>query len=418
MKILLFAGAGTSVELGVPSMTGLASEFLEHSHQWGIEPDLVQSIIGNKLDVEHLIEELDRICSALPSLESIGHDTTGLDSAKKVRAEVEWFVQHAAERVAARDAQLMWGSVLNETKNNQISFVTTNYDRAIELAANAEEIYLDDGFGPFTEGETSQWEDFKRESQKPLLIKLHGSTDWFTVKGTGHPTKLRHPMPLFGQSLLYFEGLELDSALVLPSREKMLTGMPYPRLSKTFLDVADCCGLALIVGSSLRDDHIKHAAQSVANKGISVFIVNPDGNDYGVENANVISQHASTFLVSTLPNALNASDPEIVLRKALGSSNRKERDILNSVKNLLDTKMHTRQRCLAVEELNSMEATLAPYLISQILNDSDPTVARYVLGLIPPSTSDKNLIDTATQSIHMSEPAFREELELLQRMVK
>ena len=244
-----------------------------------------------------------------------------------------------------------------------------------------------------------------------------GSTDWFTVKDTGHPTKLRHPMPLFGQSLLFFEGLELDSALVLPSREKMLTGMPYPRLSKAFLDAVDCCDLALFVGSSLRDDHIKHAAQSVANKGISVFIVNPDGNDYGVDNADVISQHASTFLVSTLPNALNASDPEIVLRKAIGSTDIKVRDILNSVKNLLDPKKDTRQRCLAVEELNSMEATLSPSLISQILNGSDSIVARYVLGLIPTSTSGKDLIDKATQCIHVGEPAFREELELLQRMV-
>ena len=271
MKILLFAGAGTSVELDVPSMTGQATEFLEHSHQWGIEPDLVQNIIGNNLDIEHLIEELDSICAALSSLKAIGYDTAGLDSAKKVRAEVEWFVQHAAERVAARDAHLMWGSVLRETNKNQISFVTTNYDRAIELAANAEGIYLDDGFGPFTEGETAQWANFEQEAHKPMLIKLHGSTDWFTIKDTRHPTKLRHPMPLFGQSLLYFEGLELDSALVLPSREKMLTGMPYPRLSKAFLDAADCCNLALFVGSSLRDNHIRDTAQDIAKKGIPVF---------------------------------------------------------------------------------------------------------------------------------------------------
>ena len=64
-----------------------------------------------------------------------------------------------------------------------------------------------------------------------------------------------------------------------------------------------------------------------------------------------------------------------------------------------------------------MEATLTPRLIGQILNDSDPTVARYVLGLIPPSTSRKHLIDTATQCIHAGEPAFREELELLRKMV-
>ena len=126
MKVLLFAGAGTSVELGVPSMAGLATEFLDHCRQWKLEPDLVERIMGSNLDVEHLIEELDRICSAGSSLRSIGQDTAGLESSEKVRAEVEWFVQHAAERVAAREAQLMWGSVLRASEHVDITFVTTN----------------------------------------------------------------------------------------------------------------------------------------------------------------------------------------------------------------------------------------------------------------------------------------------------
>ena len=417
MKILLFAGAGTSVELGVPGMEGLATEFLVHSRRWGIEPDLVQRIMGSDLDVEHLIEELDRIYVAGPSLKSIGQDTAALQCAEKVRAEVEWFVQHAAERVAAEDAQLMWGSVLHTTmvEKVEITFVTTNYDRAIELAANREEVLLDDGFAPFTERETVQWTEFGRSGKRPMLVKLHGSTDWFADKKTGRPTKLRHPMPLFGRSVLKIEGQELDSGLVLPSREKMLTRSPYPRLSQSFLNAADSCDLAVFVGSSLRDNHIQEAVRSIAMRA-ALFIVNPDGNNHEVEGAAVISQNASTFLLSTFPNALFTANPAEALREASRTSTAKSRGILPAVRDLLDTSVDAGQRCHAIEELDEKGATLAPRLLQQILDDDNPTVARYVLGLIPLSTSQEQLIEVAANGRHKGDPAFCEELELLRKL--
>lgn len=416
MKILLLAGAGTSVELGVPSMQGLAREFLVHSQQWGIEPDLVKKIMGSNLDVEHLIEELDHICEAASSLRSIEHDTRGLEKADKVRAEVEWFVQHVAERVTAKDAQLMWGSVLRASDKAEIVLVTTNYDRAIELAANREAIRLDDGFPSFAEGETVQWTGFELQKERPMLVKLHGSTDWFAEKNTGCPNKLRHPMPLFGRSVLQIEGQELDSGLVLPSREKMLTRLPYPRLSQIFLNATDSCELAVVVGSSLRDTHIHEAVQSIVRRKTPVFIVNPDGDSREIEGATLILQHASTFLISTLPNALFTADPSVALREASCSSKTRTQGILSAVRDLLDTSVAVSRRCHAIEELDETETTLAPWLIQQILGDDNPTVARYGLGLIPLSTSQEQLIELAANSRHAGDPAFCEELKLLRKL--
>ena len=372
--------------------------------------------MGDELDVEHLIEEIDRICGARTSLRAIGYDAASLESAEKVRTEVEWFVQHAAERVTPKDAHLMWGSVLRATETNDITFVTTNYDRAIEIAANIERIDLVDGFAPLDNGERARWTGFGYQQEGSKLVKLHGSTDWFADHSSGDPMKLRHPMALFGKATLRFEELELGSALVLPSREKLLTKSPYPRLSQEFLNAADQCELALFVGSSLRDDHIRNAAQSIVDR-VPVFIANPKGDDQGINGASAILEHASTFLVSTLPNALNATDSLEFLRNKSGKSSKAEQGIFSVLKDLLDENVESNRRCRAAETLHEFEVTLVPNLIEQVLGDDDPTLGRYALGLIPYSTSHQELIEMAANSDHTSNPAFLDELEVLRLVV-
>ena len=416
MKVLLFAGAGTSIELSVPGMIGMAQEFLDHAKQWDVEPDLVKRIMGTTLDVEHLIEELDHICTARSSLELIGQDTVSLERADKIRAEVEWFVQHVAERVVAKDARLMWGSILRAASSVNFTLVTTNYDRAIELAANAEGLSLDDGFGAFDNGETASWVGFDQDTGRPALVKLHGSTDWYTEGKSASPTKLRHPMPLFGRAALRLaSGHELGSALVLPSREKLLTRSPYPRLSQTFLNATDSCDMAIFAGSSLRDHHIHGAAQTTGRR-VPVFVVNPTGENYGIEGVHTIRQCASTFLIATLPNALMSPSPPAAL-KAVAAQPGDYQGILNEVSRALDLGVTTDLRCLALEELDNMGATLDPSLLRQLLSDDDPRVARYSLGLISMSADRDALIKQAATTKHDNDPAFREDLQLLHEMI-
>jgi len=417
VKVLLFAGAGTSIELGVPGMVGMGEEFLDHAKQWDVEPALVQKLIGDSLDVEHLIEALDRICTARPTLEAIGQVSVPLDRADKIRAEVEWFVQHAAERVVAGDARLMWGPVLRAASSLDLTLVTTNYDRAIELAANAENVPIDDGFEPFGKGETASWAGFSQNSDRPLLAKLHGSTDWYAAGEFGSPTKLRHPMPLFGRaSLRLADGKELGSALVLPSREKLLTHSPYPRLSQTFLNAADCCDVAIFVGSSLRDHHIRGAAEATARR-VPVFVVNPSGDTYALENVRAIKQCASTFLIATLPHDLIATDPVAALASITTEAN-DDRGVLVAVRQALDGDTAVDIRCRALERLDEIGITLDPFLLRQLLADHDATVARYALGLISLSADRLKLIEVAAATPHASEPAFRDDLQLLREMLQ
>ena len=417
MKLLLLAGAGTSIELGIPGMHGLGTEFRTHLRQWPIDLEFVRQLSPKELDVEYLIEELDRLCEARVPLESIGPNEIDIDRADRIRAEIEWFVQHAAERIVARDARLMWGPVLGGPQSVAITLITTNYDRAIEMAANDEGVSLDDGFPPFDAERPVSWKGFAPSARHPMLVKLHGSTDWYVDNNTRRPVKLRHPMPLFGRSTLRLaDGTELGSALVLPSREKLLTRAPYPRLSQAFFNATDSCDVALFIGSSLRDEHVREAAQSAARR-VPTFIVNPDGDGYGIEDAIAIPQHASTFLISTLPNALLADSVSGALDRAAREQPPAGAGLLRIVRTLLNTRNATNQRCQSVDELEQRACTLPPSTLRRLLDDDDSAVARYSLGLIPASPLVTELINHASRSRHAADEDFQTDLGLLQRIV-
>ena len=425
MKILVFAGAGTSIELGVAAMTGMATDFLSHVRQWEVQPDIVDSLMGSVRDLERLIEKVDQICDARDSLDLLDLDMSQLGPrVATVRREVEWFVQHAAERIAAGDANLMWGPVLRCSKSHEIVFVTTNYDRAIEVAANAEGMRLDDGFAAPGVGETAPWIGFERNDGAVKLIKLHGSTDWYRDKPTRRAIKLRHPMPLFADGTLVFADRQLGAALVLPSREKILTREPYPWLSHEFLGAGASSEIIVVVGSSLRDPHIRQAAEAWAKK-TPVFVVTPDGELQAVSGANVIRETASEFLISTLPNALGSHNPVACLKRRCHRADAVEETqepcrndgIVNVVRVALDEGFDAASRCGAVGQLVDIGATLPPRWVEGLINEENPALARHALGLIMGSSEHQELTRIARESPHMGDGPFRDEYRMLREVM-
>ncbi len=416
MRLLIFAGAGTSVELGVPAMIGMANEFLTHCQQWNVEPGLVKNLMSEELDIECLIESLDKICEASQPLQTIADVASSVDSVGIIRSEVEWFVQHVAERVAAVDANFMWGSVLATSEDHELTFITTNYDRGIELAANAVGIRLSDGFEQFGGKEIVEWVGFSNSNEHPSLIKLHGSTDWYSDLISKNPLKLRHPMPLFGRGTLKLSGGEqLGSGLILPSREKLLTKPPYPRLSQAFLNAGDRCEAAIFIGSSLRDIHILDAAKSIA-KTRPVFLINPNESSPQIDNVQYIAEPASQFLMSTLPSALAQSDPLGTLESCASVSGDNNNSILALVRLASNTQEDTKRRCEAIDRLDQLSVKLGRRHIDKLLNDADSTVSRYSLGLVSTSPNRDVLITSAQNSLHIADPTFAEELRLLNEL--
>jgi len=372
-------------------------------------------MLGDRNDVEYLIEALDKISDAKDAIAGLGMQSPP-ESIYTVRSEVEWFVQHAAEKISAVDAHLMWGATLRAISDHNATFVTTNYDRAIELAANAEGIRLNDGYESFTDLEVAAWIDFDNGGDCPILAKLHGSTDWYSDTSTGEPRKLRHPMPLFGHGRLRLaNNIELGSAMVLPSREKLLNRSPYPRMSHAFLTAVDECEFAIFIGSSFRDVNVRDEAAKIA-RNRPVFVVNRTGYAYDISDARPVAQPASQFLISTLPAALASSDPVRELEKS-AKTEHDSVNVLQLLKVATDVTEHAERRCHAIEELDMRSLPLDETIVSRLVSDENSTVSKFSLGLVATSKASGNLLESARNSVHRSDSGFAEEFELLSTLL-
>ncbi|MGE0161156.1 MAG: SIR2 family protein [Dehalococcoidia bacterium] len=426
MKILVFAGAGASVELGVPAMAQLAMDFRRHVGAWKVEPELLGLLLHDQQDLEDLIEKLDGVCGSSEALEALGFDQVGMNRARSLQSEVEWFVQHACERVTSSGAELMWSSVLASTTSHEVVVATTNYDRAIELAANAMGLALRDGFEPFGTSEVASWCDFPSSDGFAgngcvTLLKLHGSTDWYELGGRpGQPVKLRHPMPLFGGGALRLPSVsqELTAALILPSREKRVTRPPYLRLSQVFLNAAERADVIIFIGSSFRDPHLRSAARTSAQHKPTFLVSRSNPNSTEILGAVRIQATASQFLLSMLPRALNSIDPISTLTQ-IAAARPKAVDVFDLVGSARDPRLSTSVRCAAIEGLWGDGIALGATVVVPLLADADDAVARFALGLVADSFDATPLLATARQRAERNgSHEFHDELAILESLVK
>ena len=203
MKVLLFTGAGASVELGVPAMKDMARDLYSYfrRREWpaNILERLNELIRESDFDLEHLIELVDTVEKGEQGRKQLGvdYDEQLLGAVRTMRWETEWYVQHSCERIWDAEAFALWGSTLRRVAGHEFCVVTTNYDRAIESTCEVEKIAYDDGFASFDEKEYAMWAGI--DSSSPvILLKIHGSTDWYQGVN-GETYKLRHPMPLYGE---------------------------------------------------------------------------------------------------------------------------------------------------------------------------------------------------------------------------
>ena len=206
--------------------------------------------------MEKLIEAVDGIESGSRHQKTLGFgvDESLFKAVRTMRSEAEWLVQHVCERLREIKAVRLWGAALRRYKDHEISFVTTNYDRSIEIGCSFGGVAIEDGFEAFDGREFAKWKGVSND--RPVrLLKIHGSTDWYQGEDSS-VYKLKHPMPLYGDlAVSDMDGAfpRMTSAIVLPTREKRVNQPPYPDLVAEFRKVAKDADIAIFVGTSLQD---------------------------------------------------------------------------------------------------------------------------------------------------------------------
>ncbi len=211
-----------------------------------------------------------------------GGNLDGFQKAAKAVAERLKVIVH--DRLsgvdAAKAAKLYFPflSYLSEIvgSDGEIDFFTTNYDRAVELS------YEDDsatlrlvfevvaGFPPGQRVSRPRWNvaDYQRKAPKGLTIrlyKLHGSLDWRREGGSVRFVGAEEYVP--------------RSVAIYPLRKPSVVDEPFKTLLGLFKERVNEARLCLVIGSSLRDDHIRHVlVERVRAEALHVVIADPNAS--------------------------------------------------------------------------------------------------------------------------------------------
>ena len=432
MKILLFTGAGASVELGIPAMRGMAEEF--HAHLGNLEltksvfERFEQMLPQSGYDIESLIELVESVEKGQESLRGLNYQVNEdlLSTSRTMRWEVEWFMQHVCERLRDVDAEVLWGAALRRTGDHELCVATSNYDRAIEIACRSSKVPFDDGFEEGPELETSRWRGISFEQDGIVrLLKVHGSTDWY-LGDDGAVYKLRHSMPLYGNLALAYIGDEscslprMKSALILPTREKRITQPPYPDLMTDLRNAARMAEVAIFLGTSLRDSDIRDICRQCAER-IPTFLVTVDNrvNDLNIPKLRTIRGTASGFLTSTLPVFLAEGEVEYLN----DCSNGKlwtvgTAPVLTSIVSALEGDGGVDETCRAIDRLVDCGVMLDITDIKRLLGQADIAVRKYALAMIPKSVDRAEAMRLAQMmAANDGDVAFSQEFNMLQKLM-
>src|SRR5690606_26266662 len=156
-KILIFAGAGTSAELGIPTMRPMADQFLVHLENEDFDEQMVNVIReilnADANNMESLFDEVNKLQGGASPWKKLvsGLSDSIIDQVNSLNNEVKWFLQHTCEKFDVQEANILWKSTLLALENSDFtgSIATTNYDRAIETSAKFSRVTLDDGYDAY-----------------------------------------------------------------------------------------------------------------------------------------------------------------------------------------------------------------------------------------------------------------------------
>ena len=313
-KVSFLIGAGFSAPFGVPTMGPFYSDFIAEAQVR--YPHLASSLsrairkAGDEPDLESLLSVLNAALgleSGLPK-ELLSDDILGwVSDAGTLRSHLLSYIVERCENFDRTRAAEVCAPLLLGLGASRAAIFSTNYDRVIEHACTSAGIQISDGFERTLGQAASPW---CGEFDKGLLFaKLHGSVTWYEDRSQKEGyLRLDRGYALPGPDFhLSRGGTDLSPLMIIPTLEKEVLKNPYSHLSHLFSARLSNTALLVVMGSSLRDDHLVAAIRFHAPD--LVVLVVGKGAD---EAANRLGGNQTVALEASAEDFLNNCTPQLL----------------------------------------------------------------------------------------------------------
>ncbi len=259
MSIVVFSGAGASIQFGLPATKEFMSVVKSQNYKSPF-PDLLKyfSIKGEVPDIEKVLWELhdyrDFIGEVFNESKFKGWYHSGINVTEmkqrreyiiqlindinKLVYETYWNIGNKTESFSE------FISVLGSVYSSTVDIFTTNYDLCIEKSFNTSSDFCD-GFAPEPEG--LFWNASNYKDRRFKLYKLHGSINW---KKTSDNRIWKTADKDFTE--------HKDICIIYPGYKDVPINEPFSTLHSLLeksLKGADDC---IIIGYAFRDKHINN----------------------------------------------------------------------------------------------------------------------------------------------------------------
>ena len=285
VRVGFLLGAGASYPFGVPMMRELYTGFAEYIAAKRPHCCALMDRIADKakeaLDLEALISQLDKIRAVRDGLEVLerGSDqdlTEDLETADELRGYLDAYLIEVCEQFSKDKVEARLTKFVKFCHSHDSYIFTTNYDRLIETASDMETLPCMDGFEQDSSRPESAWLGEVTGGSGIRLIKLHGSVNWYREDLTGTIFRLEKGYSLPSHEYRLTHGNSaLRPLMIIPTLEKVVLQNPYATLLTAFSDALLEIDVLIVIGNSMRDEHIRNTIGARFN-GLEIVSVNPN----------------------------------------------------------------------------------------------------------------------------------------------
>jgi len=280
-KLTFLLGAGASFPFGIPMMRQFYLGFSDYvgTQRAHCRPllDTLSAGADGAADLELLIQRLEQVRAMRAGLAALGRDDAELrariDLADELRGYLDAYLIETCEAFDRERVKADLEAFVKLAFTQRATVFTTNYDRLIETAATAAGVAVADGFEPMSSRPEARWSGGFSQGLK--LVKLHGSVSWYQEEGSDDVFRLERGYPLPSHEYRLTHGSRaLRPLMIIPTLEKAILSIPYATLFTQFIDTLRDTELLLVIGNSLRDEHIRNTIRERANS-LHIVLIGP-----------------------------------------------------------------------------------------------------------------------------------------------